>query len=142
VSRRRALAGTLAALSVVVFAGCAADRPDPKKLETFEPRIAGRQVWSARLDAKVTFPLGVVVRDGRFHVADNDGNVLALDAETGREAWRARAGAPPSAATAVSPASSRATTRSSPSMPVASSGASACRRASSRRRWWPASASS
>lgn len=96
-SRRRALAGTLAALSVVVFAGCASDRPDPKKLETFEPKIAGRQVWSARLDAKVTFPLGVVARDGRFHVADNDGSVLALDAETGREVWRARAGAPLSA---------------------------------------------
>ena len=89
---RRALLGTLAALSVL-FVGCAADRPDPTKLETFEPKIAGRQVWSAKLDGKVDFPLGVAVRNGRFHVADGGGTVLALEAESGREVWRARAGA-------------------------------------------------
>jgi outer membrane assembly lipoprotein YfgL len=54
-------------------------------------QIAGRQVWSARVDS-VQFPLAVVVRDGNFVVAGTDGTVLALEAQSGRELWRGQAG--------------------------------------------------
>ena len=38
------------------------DKPKPKALPAIEKPIAGRQVWSARLDS-VRFPLAVVARD-------------------------------------------------------------------------------
>jgi outer membrane protein assembly factor BamB len=86
----------LAAWVVVLLsalAGCAADRPKPTALETFTPSLAGRQVWSSSVGS-IDFPLGVVSRGGQFIAAGTDGTVLALDAETGAEVWRAQAGAP------------------------------------------------
>jgi outer membrane protein assembly factor BamB len=86
------LAWRAAALVVVAaLAGCAADKPEPAKLETFEPKIAGREVWQARVDS-IRFSLGITARDGRFYVAGTGGTVLALNAETGAEVWRADAG--------------------------------------------------
>jgi outer membrane assembly lipoprotein YfgL len=85
-----------ALLALVLFAGCAADRPKPTPLVTFTPGINGRQVWSARVDS-VKFPLTVSVRSGSFVVAGSDGTLLALEAGSGREMWRASAGAPLSA---------------------------------------------
>jgi outer membrane protein assembly factor BamB len=93
--RARAGWGVLCAL-LLLLAGCAADKPKPKALETVAPKIAGRQVWSVKLDS-VRFPLSVVSRDGNFIVASTDGTVLALEANSGRELWRANAGAPLSA---------------------------------------------
>lgn len=84
----------LAALAVL--AGCASNKPKPKPLEQVTPKIAGRQVWSAKLDS-VRFPLSMVSRDGQFVVAGTDGTLLGLDAQTGRQLWRASAGAPLSA---------------------------------------------
>jgi outer membrane protein assembly factor BamB len=80
------------ALAVALLAGCSADKPAPTPLAKIEPKIAGRQVWSARVD-RLTFPLVVGVHAGNFYVAGSDGTVLALQAETGRELWRASAGA-------------------------------------------------
>ena len=80
-----------ALVTLATLAGCAADRPKPAELQPLTPQIAGRQVWSSRVDA-VSFPLQVAVRAGRFHVAGDDGTVLALDAGTGTEAWRANVG--------------------------------------------------
>ena len=77
---------------LAALAGCAADKPKPIALEAFSPQIAGRQVWSARLDS-VQFPLAVAVREGNFVVAGTDGTVLALEAQSGRELWRGQAGA-------------------------------------------------
>lgn len=71
--------------------GCAADKPKPTPLEALTAQIAGRQVWSAKLDS-VQFPLGVAVRDGNFFVAGTDGTVVALEAQSGRELWRGQAG--------------------------------------------------
>lgn len=85
----RLAAASLVALAVL--AGCAADKPKPAKLESLESQIAGRQVWNTRLNG-VTFPLSVTVRAGRFHVAADDGTVVALEAATGRELWRGDAG--------------------------------------------------
>ena len=82
-----------ALLLAALLAACGADRPKPTPLEPFTSKIAGRQVWSARVD-KVQFPLVVAARSGSFVAAGGDGTVLALDAQTGRELWRAKAGAP------------------------------------------------
>jgi outer membrane assembly lipoprotein YfgL len=79
-----------------VLAGCTSNKPKPKPLEQVTPKIAGRQVWSAKLDS-VHFPLSAVSRDGQFVVAGSDGTLLALDAQSGRQLWRASAGAPLSA---------------------------------------------
>ena len=86
--------GRLAAAMGLVAAllGCAADKPEPMKLELATPMIAGRQVWNSTVGG-VQFPLAVTVREGAFIVAGSDGLVLALDAQTGGERWRGQAGA-------------------------------------------------
>jgi len=83
----------LAALAgVAIVAGCASSKPDPKPLEPLVAKIGGSLAWSQRVDG-VKFPLAVAVTPGVFTVAGDDGTVLALDAESGREVWRASAGA-------------------------------------------------
>jgi outer membrane protein assembly factor BamB len=49
-------------------------------------------VWNQRIEG-VQFPLAVAVNGAVFAVAGNDGTVLALQADTGREVWRASVGA-------------------------------------------------
>ncbi len=75
----------------LALAACAADKPSPKPLEALEPKIAGRMVWSDKLEG-VKFPLAIAVSAGTFTVAGDDGTVLALDAATGRTLWRAELG--------------------------------------------------
>ena len=89
--RRRAAVGC-GALVLALLAGCGADKPKPKALEQVTPKIAGRQVWSAKVDG-VAFPLSVVVRDGNFIVASSGGTLLGLEAATGRQLWSASVGA-------------------------------------------------
>jgi outer membrane assembly lipoprotein YfgL len=89
--RLRALAWAAAVVLAGGLAGCAADKPKPTELENIKPQIAGRQVWSARVES-VQFPLAVAVQGGSFFVAGSDGTVLALDAQSGRELWRGQAG--------------------------------------------------
>jgi outer membrane protein assembly factor BamB len=86
----RSLKGVLLALAVLL-AACAADKPKPTPLQSFTPQIAGRQVWSTRIDG-VPFPLTPAVNGDRFTVAAGDGTVLALQANTGAELWRANIG--------------------------------------------------
>lgn len=91
------LARKLASLFSValVLAGCASgpDKPKPKPLEPLTPQNVARQVWTQRI-AGVQFPLTVAVAGGAFTVGANDGTVLALEAGTGRELWRANVGSP------------------------------------------------
>ncbi len=82
----------LFALSAIL-ASCSTERPKPTPLENFTPSIAGRQVWSTSVGS-IDFPLMVAVRNGQFVAAASNGTVLALNAETGVELWRAQAGAP------------------------------------------------
>lgn len=89
---RRALAGALLLGSALLLGACSSEKPKPTPLEPVAPKIAGRQVWSARVDS-VQFPLQVAVRNGQFFVAGTDGTVLALDAASGREVWRGQVGA-------------------------------------------------
>jgi len=84
---------TLLLAACLLVAACASEKPKPTPLETLQPQLQGRTVWSGRLD-RVTFPLAVQARDGLFVVAGGDGSVTALDAASGAERWRANAGAP------------------------------------------------
>ena len=83
-------AGLVLALAVLL-AACSSGRPKPTPLDSVTPKIAGRMVWQAKVQP-IGFPLGVAVRDGRFHVAGGDGTVLALDAASGQEVWRGQVG--------------------------------------------------
>ena len=82
----------VALTAVVLVAGCASSKPKPQPLDPLTPKIGGSVAWTQRLDG-VKFPLAVAVTKGVFTVAGNDGTVLALEAETGREVWRGNAGA-------------------------------------------------
>lgn len=92
----RLMTALAAVVAAFVLAGCAADKPKPTPLESLQPKIAGSLAWQAKVDG-IGFPLTVAARDGKFFVAGNDGTVLALQADNGRELWRASAGAPLSA---------------------------------------------
>jgi len=85
-------AAVTGALIVALMAGCAATKPKPEPLAPLTPKIAGRVAWNQRIEG-VQFPLAVTVVKGQFVVAGNDGTVLALDAESGREVWRGTAAA-------------------------------------------------
>lgn len=81
------------ALLGAVLVGCAGTpRPDPTPLEPLEAKVKGRQVWRLDMDT-VRFPLAVAVNGSTFTVADDSGEVRALEADTGRELWRASVGA-------------------------------------------------
>ncbi len=88
---RRLTTCALACLALAALVGCAAEKPKPSALEAFTPRIAARQVWTAKLDS-VQFSLAVAVRDGSFIVAGTDGTVMAIDGQSGSERWRGNAG--------------------------------------------------
>jgi len=88
----RSVGAASVVLLVLVLAGCASsDKPKPKPLEPVTAQIAGRQVWSQRVDSSA-FASTVAVNAGVFTVAGGDGTVVALQADTGRELWRAGAG--------------------------------------------------
>jgi outer membrane assembly lipoprotein YfgL len=67
------------------------DKPKPAELENITPKLAGRLVWSAKVDG-VGFPLIIAVNGNTFTAAGNDGSVVALNADDGRELWRANVG--------------------------------------------------
>lgn len=78
--------------AIVALAGCASSgRPDPTPLEPLEAKVTGRQVWLQSM-GKVTFPLSVHVQGGVYTVADDNGRVRALQADSGAEVWRADVG--------------------------------------------------
>lgn len=84
----------LAALSL---AACSStDKPKPTPLAPVAPQIGGAIVWQAKVDS-IKFPLAIAATADAFFVGGSDGSLLALDAGSGRERWRAQAGAPLSA---------------------------------------------
>jgi len=90
---RARLLAAIATAALMALAGCAStDKPKPTPLESFTPQLAGHEAWKQRIDG-VQFPLSVAVSPGVFTVAGNDGTVLALQADNGRELWRGSVGA-------------------------------------------------
>ena len=85
------VAGGLALVAMLAACAGGAEKPKPKPLEPVSAPIAGRVVWNQRLDG-VAFPLAVAVNGSVFTVAANDGTVLAVQSDTGREIWRGSAG--------------------------------------------------
>ncbi len=87
---RRGTGRWLAGLLAVWLAACSSgpEKPKPKPLEPIAAPIAGRQVWSQRI-GDVDFPLAVAANSGVFTVASGNGTVAAIQADTGREIWRA-----------------------------------------------------
>lgn len=77
------------------LAGCAGGsaRPEPDPLPREMGTLGVRQVWTAQLSAKIGYPLQVAALADRVVLAGDDGQVLTLDAGSGRELARASAGA-------------------------------------------------
>ena len=84
--------GAFGAVGLAALLGaCASSKPAPTPLEPLTPKIAAASLWNASVGG-VKFPLAVSVQPNSFTVAGDDGTVLALDAQTGRELWRGNAG--------------------------------------------------
>lgn len=86
------------ALLFVLLGACSSgpDRPEPTPLEPLVPQLQGASVWQAQL-GDVDFPLAIAADAGSVTLASSSGEVFALAADSGRELWRASAGAPLSA---------------------------------------------
>lgn len=82
----------LAVVACVLCACASTDKPTPKPLEPVKQTIAGRMVWSLALDGDQP-PSTVAVNAGVFTVAGSAGTVVAVQAESGQEIWRANLGA-------------------------------------------------
>jgi outer membrane assembly lipoprotein YfgL len=89
--RLRSLLAPVAFIAVVACSS--ADKPKPTPLEPLTPRITVEETWRTKLD-DVPFPLAVAANADRVTLADGSGNVVALQADSGRELWRASVGAP------------------------------------------------
>ena len=92
---------TLVLALAAVLGGCSmmpswlsrgADKPKPAELGPNTALLQVRPAWNARIGA-IGFPLTVSVNGAAVAVASGDGSVAQIDAATGREMWRASAGA-------------------------------------------------
>lgn len=92
---------TLVLALTAVLGGCSmmpswlsrgADKPKPAELGPNTALLQIRPAWNARIGA-IGFPLTVSVNGAVVAVASGDGSVAQIDAATGRETWRASAGA-------------------------------------------------
>ncbi|WP_096696998.1 outer membrane protein assembly factor BamB [Polaromonas sp. AER18D-145] len=83
---------------VASLAGCSmfsssVKKPQPAELQPVVALVPAKQVWTARI-GEVAFPLQVNVSGDTVVAASTDGTVVALDARSGRDFWRASVGAP------------------------------------------------
>lgn len=88
---RRVLAGMLVLSLSVLIAACSSDKPKPTPLQSFTPRIKASELWHTRI-GNIGYPMVATARDGAFFVASGDGEVLALQADTGAVRWRTALG--------------------------------------------------
>jgi outer membrane protein assembly factor BamB len=83
------LAAAVAALAAVVVACSSAPaRPDPTPLDAIANPAPGRLAWRAALGTPLQ-DVGTQVAGNTWVLASQEGRVLALDAVTGQELWRA-----------------------------------------------------
>lgn len=81
----------LGLLAAALLAGCSlfgSDAPKPPPLPEVSGGMAGRVVWSSKID-RVDLPLSVAAVADQFVVADTAGQLRALRAQDGGEIWRA-----------------------------------------------------
>lgn len=88
----RLLAPWVGVAACILMAACSSDKPKPTPLMPVSAKIAGRQVWSAKLES-IQYPVAMQVRDGTVLVAGTDGSIVSLESQSGREQWRAQVGA-------------------------------------------------
>jgi outer membrane protein assembly factor BamB len=97
ISRRAAalvLLATLGGCSMMpTWLGGGAEKPKLAELPPNVALISVRSAWTARI-GPVGFPLSIGVSGATVAVASDDGSVAQLDAASGRQLWRANAGAP------------------------------------------------
>jgi outer membrane protein assembly factor BamB len=79
---------------VFIFSACASDEEkelEPTKLVDIETKVDVKRLWSAKIGASAEFLLVALqpASDGnRLYAASRNGNVVALDPDTGKAAWR------------------------------------------------------
>lgn len=92
----RTLASSLGLTGALILglSGCSStpEKLKPAPLSTPATVLGATQVWSANV-GESREPLRPVVAGGRVFVASTEGTVAALDADTGRDIWRASVGA-------------------------------------------------
>jgi outer membrane protein assembly factor BamB len=86
----RAAAACWVALALLLT-GCAADKPKPTPLENYTPKISASPLWNASIGS-LNFVLVPTVLKGVIYLASGDGEVLALNTDSGAPLWRASAG--------------------------------------------------
>jgi len=79
-------------LLALFLVACAADKPKPAPLEAYTPSISAHLQWSTGIGS-IAFPLSIAAREGRLFAASSDGQIVALNAQSGAELWRAQADA-------------------------------------------------
>ncbi len=89
-------AGTIVLIASLTACSSTSPTPKPAELPTNVAVLGVRQAWTVRIPS-VSFPLQADVSGDVVTVAAADGTVVAIDARTGLESWRANAGAPLSA---------------------------------------------
>jgi len=84
----KVMAGLALGLALAL-AGCSSSskKPEPAALPAASGALAVSKVWNARL-GEVTTPLQATVIGTRVVLAATQGQVVELDADTGREIWR------------------------------------------------------
>jgi outer membrane protein assembly factor BamB len=98
-----ALAAASVGIAVALLAGCSADAPKPTPLEPAEVKITGHEVWKlsfssfaalSSLSGNAGFGAqGIAVAGKNFVIGAQNGAIVSVDAETGKENWRSDAGA-------------------------------------------------
>jgi outer membrane protein assembly factor BamB len=92
-NRMRGLVSRLAGLGLVgacvALAACSSSpsRPKPEDIPAVEVKQDVRSMWSVRLKA-VDFSLVVASHDNRVALADGEGTVVVVNADTGKDIWR------------------------------------------------------
>lgn len=92
----------IAALTLLgALSACSSSKPEPAPLESLDAKSVSARAtiaWSTRV-GEVQPTATLAVAGGRVAVASTDGDLVVLDAASGREAWRAQVKGKVSAAT-------------------------------------------
>lgn len=85
----RLAAVILAAAALTACSG--SSKPKPAPLESFTPSQAVQTAWSVKV-GKAQGPMALALSAGAVAAASSDGQIVSVDAATGRERWRSAAG--------------------------------------------------